>query len=741
MPVATIFNSIFYKYSLTLFLLLFSPFTRTLSQSRIKEEYQYLSPLPGAKLVQPESKIIIRQGNTIDISTLDSSFIVVHGQNSGIHRGNIILSDDMKTIIFDPIAIFTLGETVEVSIKKGIKTIDGRFLDPVKYHFRITKMKVRWEKRRFMLNFLSNMQTKNNQRKIPAAIGNNSIRVITGIDSLPRGFPTINLLTNNHPTNGVVFSAPFQTNSNPYTGFLLITDNYAIPIFYRQLDFAAIDFKEQNNGFLTYFDYKVFKFYELDSSYTKIDSFYCGNGYQTDPHELQLLPNGHALLIGDDFEEVDMDTVIQGGDSSAVVMGNIIQELDQNKNVVFQWRTWDHYQITDATPDIDLTDSLIDYVHCNAIEEDTDGNILISCRHLDEVTKINRQTGDIIWRWGGEYCKNNQFTFVNDPEGFSHQHDIRRIANGDLTLFDDGNLHNPPHTRVCEYQMDELQKTATLVWEYQNNPITFSLAMGNIERLSDGNSFIGWGYNFEAPGISEVTSSGTIEWAASFLSSTYNYRTFRFNWRTNYFTVNPDSISFVNIHVGSSDSSAITLTNNSGSPLLINDIYSSDSVFTISQLIPFTVPPHGIKNLTVRFTPNSENPPSGWIHLRSERTSEMIAQTIFVQGIQDSTLNSNQRRIEVKKFKLYQNYPNPFNPATTISYSIPFEGNVSLKVFDILGREIEKLVDKQEQKGNYKVRLNASTLSSGVYFYRIEVHGIGGDQFQFTDVKKFLLVK
>lgn len=78
----------------------------------------------------------------------------------------------------------------------------------------------------------------------------------------------------------------------------------------------------------------------------------------------------------------------------------IIQELDQSKNVVFQWRSWDHFRITDATHE-DLTAALVDYVHANALEVDNDGNILLSSRHLDEITKIDRQTGNIIWRLDG----------------------------------------------------------------------------------------------------------------------------------------------------------------------------------------------------------------------------------------------------------------------------------------------------------------------------------------------------
>ncbi len=124
--------------------------------------------------------------------------------------------------------------------------------------------------------------------------------------------------------------------------------------------------------------------------------------------------------------------------------GEVIQELDAGHNVVFQWRTWDHYAITDATHE-DLTAATIDYVHANAIEIDADRNLLLSCRHMDEITKIDHVSGDILWRMGG---KHNQFTFVNDSIGFSHQHALRRIANGDFTLFDNGNFHTPPFSRA-----------------------------------------------------------------------------------------------------------------------------------------------------------------------------------------------------------------------------------------------------------------------------------------------------
>ncbi|MCX6165057.1 MAG: T9SS type A sorting domain-containing protein, partial [Ignavibacteriae bacterium] len=87
-----------------------------------------------------------------------------------------------------------------------------------------------------------------------------------------------------------------------------------------------------------------------------------------------------------------------------------------------------------------------------------------------------------------------------------------------------------------------------------------------------------------------------------------------------------------------------------------------------------------------------------------------------------------------KEYSLSQNYPNPFNPVTNIKYQIPVNGFVSLKIYDITGREIANLVKEYKQAGNYTVSFNGSNLASSVYFYRIQ----SGD---FMQVKKMVLVK
>ena len=93
------------------------------------------------------------------------------------------------------------------------------------------------------------------------------------------------------------------------------------------------------------------------------------------------------------------------------------------------------------------------------------------------------------------------------------------------------------------------------------------------------------------------------------------------------------------------------------------------------------------------------------------------------------------------EYKLYQNYPNPFNPLTTIKYSIPEASSVTLKVYDILGREITTLVNEKQPAGNYSIKFNGYRLSSGVYFYKIVAVPESGQAGNFISTKKFIVLK
>lgn len=107
---------------------------------------------------------------------------------------------------------------------------------------------------------------------------------------------------------------------------------------------------------------------------------------------------------------------------------------------------------------------------------------------------------------------------------------------------------------------------------------------------------------------------------------------------------------------------------------------------------------------------------------------DVLIEKAILIGSDNSRLSDNKLEINFGnqppvpvEFTLYQNYPNPFNPSTTVAYSIPREGFVILKIYDLLGNEIQTLVNELQQQNYYEVQFNADNLSSGIYFYQLQV--------------------
>ncbi|MCB0725553.1 MAG: T9SS type A sorting domain-containing protein [Ignavibacteriae bacterium] len=115
-----------------------------------------------------------------------------------------------------------------------------------------------------------------------------------------------------------------------------------------------------------------------------------------------------------------------------------------------------------------------------------------------------------------------------------------------------------------------------------------------------------------------------------------------------------------------------------------------------------------------------------------ESTDEWFFDDICILGDVQTGLTVNQGIPE--KFGLNQNYPNPFNPSTKISFDIPKQSHVSIKIYDITGREIAKLINQQFSAGSYTVDFNGAKFASGVYFYRLEADG-------FVETKRMMLIK
>ena len=511
-------------------------------------------------------------------------------------------------------------------------------------------------------------------------------------------------------------------------GNLLIVDNELTPVFYRKVNGIIYDFKFQPDGELTY-GIGPASIYGMDSSGTTINQFYAPPGIILDVHELRVLTDDTYYIIGEERLIIDMSQYIQGGDTAALLVTNNVIHMDANDNEIWRWRAIDHYDILDVDQYIDLTQHQIDWTHCNSIEFDTDGNILLSTRNFDEVTKIDRTTGDIIWRLGGE---KNQFTFINDTRGFSRQHCVRRMSNGNLIMFDNGHYLVPEYSSVVEYEIDEANFTATLVRRYSRNESVFSQVLGSVQELPNQHILVGWGAS-QDPAVTEINDQDSTEFEMKFIDYARQYRVYRYKWETNLFTINSDSIDFRIVTIGDSSLAELNLYNPKDSAVTINECLINNNSFSVLNELPISIPSKDSVTLNVMFKPDVEGYYQEKLNVRSVNDTMLICKQVYLIG--STTFVSVEDRVNRPlQFLLSQNFPNPFNPITTIKYSITEMSKVSLTIYNLLGEKVATLVNEEKVAGNYSVEFNAASLPSGVYFYRLQA----GD---FISTKKMILMK
>jgi outer membrane protein assembly factor BamB len=268
----------------------------------------------------------------------------------------------------------------------------------------------------------------------------------------------------------------------------------------------------------------------FDASYREIASFGAANGYNGDHHEFLISPQDTALITI--YNAVPRDLSSVGGSTDSVAIQGIVQELDiQTGEVLFEWRSIDHVALeeTYVTPSEDHYPG-IDYFHLNSIDVEPDNNLLISARETSAVYKIDRKTGEVIWRLGG---KRSDFE-MGPGTRFAFQHDARRLPDGTVSIFDNGNLvfeNGTPkaveESRAIVLELDEERMRASLVREYTHPDKQYADAAGNMQVLPNGNVFVGWGRGLA---ISEFSNDGELLFDFRVSPEHRSYRAFRFPW-------------------------------------------------------------------------------------------------------------------------------------------------------------------------------------------------------------------
>ena len=262
---------------------------------------------------------------------------------------------------------------------------------------------------------------------------------------------------------------------------------------------SARDFKMQyyqGGPVLTWWEGKVVaghgvgEYVIFDGSYREIARVRAGNGYRGDLHEFLITPEDTALLVAYAARRWDLSPI--GGPKDGMAWEGIVQEVDiESGEVIFEWHSLDHVGIEESYVELpEDPDYVYDYFHINSIDVDHDGNLLICARNTWTVYKVERESGEIIWRLDG---KKSDFEMGTGTQS-AFQHDARRQRDGTITIFDNG-AHPKVHdrSRGIVVELDELQMSARLVREYTSPKKRLSTSQGNMQLLPNSNILIGWG--------------------------------------------------------------------------------------------------------------------------------------------------------------------------------------------------------------------------------------------------------
>jgi hypothetical protein len=266
----------------------------------------------------------------------------------------------------------------------------------------------------------------------------------------------------------------------------------------------------------------------MDDSYRVIARVQAGLGKESgDLHEFTLTPRGTALITA--YRVVHGSLASIGGPKNAAIADSIVQELDvASGKVLFDWHSIDHVPIDESYiplsgPGSPPEGGPYDYFHVNSVDEEPDGNFLISARNTSAVYELDRKTGKVLWRLGG---KKSDFK-MGPGTTFWWQHDARRRADGTITLYDDGS--SPPHeqeSRGIRLRLDTDAKTATLV-SADRLPGVLAGSQGNMQELGNGDALVGWG---AIPRVTEFDAKGKVVFDATFPDGEDSYRAYRFPW-------------------------------------------------------------------------------------------------------------------------------------------------------------------------------------------------------------------
>jgi Arylsulfotransferase (ASST) len=258
-------------------------------------------------------------------------------------------------------------------------------------------------------------------------------------------------------------------------------------------------------------------------SYRVIQTVDAGNGYPMDIHEFQLTGGGDALFTIYSPVKVHLPGTPSG--TLSPLLDSIVQEVDVRTGLVlWEWHSYGHIPLADsyATPS---NSAAYDAFHLNSIQPLGPDRILISARDTSAVYKVDRSSGRILWTLGG---KASGFR-LGPGARFYFQHDARLLPHGRISLFDDeaGPPMKAPSSRGLILRLHYQARRAQVAQQYLRASDTSAQSEGSVQKLPDGDVFVGWGAQ---PFFSQFSPDGRLKFDASLPQDDGTYRTYRFPW-------------------------------------------------------------------------------------------------------------------------------------------------------------------------------------------------------------------
>ena len=329
---------------------------------------------------------------------------------------------------------------------------------------------------------------------------------------------------------GPIFLAPKR---GPGQGGPLIVGDDGRPIWFLPLPGTrrATDFRVQEYGgrpVLTWWEGQASggrgagEGVIADESYHVIARVRAGNGERMDLHEFTLTPRGTALVIA--YRDRARDLRAWGGSKDGKVTDGVVQEIDvATGRVLFEWKAMGSVPLSDSYERITRGRAPWDAFHLNSVDEDPDGNLLVSARHTHAVYRIDKATGRIAWRLGGKRSSFRQGRGAH----FALQHDVRAQADGTIRIFDNSSRRLRRRSRAIWIRLDADRRTATLVRERHHPAEVLAGTQGDAQVLPNGDTFLGWGSQGR---ISELSPDGALLLDIRLPRGFDTYRAYRSPW-------------------------------------------------------------------------------------------------------------------------------------------------------------------------------------------------------------------